>query len=158
MYESSDGHVLFMASEQAFWKNFCEGVGRSDLFEKWPGSKYADHARGNLELQAILKEIFLTRTVQEWLEFGNEVNTPLAPFNTMSNIGDDPQFQDRMGFLPIEAVGCEQLPLPVFINGEKLPTPSMAPEVGEHTEEVLGEVLDKDPASLKKLREDGAFG
>ena len=28
MYESADGHVLFMASEQAFWKNFCEGIGR----------------------------------------------------------------------------------------------------------------------------------
>ena len=37
MYESKDGHVLFMASEQAFWKNFCEGVGRMDMFEKWPG-------------------------------------------------------------------------------------------------------------------------
>ncbi|MEM7142829.1 MAG: CoA transferase, partial [Actinomycetota bacterium] len=41
MYEASDGHVLFMASEQAFWKNFCEGVDRMDLFDKWPGSKYA---------------------------------------------------------------------------------------------------------------------
>ena len=40
--------------EQAFWKNFCEGVGRTDLFEQWPGSKYADHARGNRELQAEL--------------------------------------------------------------------------------------------------------
>ena len=37
IYESSDGYVLFMASERAFWKNFCEGVGRADLFEKWPG-------------------------------------------------------------------------------------------------------------------------
>ncbi|MBW2316899.1 MAG: CoA transferase, partial [Deltaproteobacteria bacterium] len=45
MYEASDGHVLFMCSEQAFWKNFCEGVGREELFERWPGSKYADHAR-----------------------------------------------------------------------------------------------------------------
>ena len=39
-YESSDGHVLFMASEQAFWKNFCEGIGRIDLFEKWPGKTH----------------------------------------------------------------------------------------------------------------------
>ena len=69
MYEASDGHVLFMASEQAFWKNFCEGVDRMDLFEKWPGSKYADHARGNEELQAELKQIFRTRTCQEWLDF-----------------------------------------------------------------------------------------
>ena len=37
IYETKDGHVLFMASEQAFWKNFCEGVDRMDLFEKWPG-------------------------------------------------------------------------------------------------------------------------
>ncbi len=45
VYEASDHrHILFMASEQAFWKNFCEGVDRMDLFERWPGSKYADHA------------------------------------------------------------------------------------------------------------------
>ena len=157
-YECKDGHVLFMASEQAFWKNFCNAVGREDLFEKWPGSKFADHARGNLELQAELKKIFMTKSVKEWLDFSNEVNTPIAPFNTMKNIGEDPQFQARMGFLPIDAVGCEQLPLPVFVNGEKLPVPTMAPEVGQHTEEVLGEVLHKDPATLKKLREDGAFG
>ena len=59
VYEAKDGrYVLFMASEQAFWKNFCEAVGRVDLFEKWPGSKYADHARGNLELRAELRDIF----------------------------------------------------------------------------------------------------
>ena len=58
IYESTDGHVLFMASEQEFWKNFCEGVGRMDLFERWPGAKYADHARGNRELQAELRDIF----------------------------------------------------------------------------------------------------
>ena len=34
VYEAKDGrYVLFMASEQAFWKNFCDGVDRLDLFE-----------------------------------------------------------------------------------------------------------------------------
>jgi hypothetical protein len=63
-----------------------------------------------------------------------------------------------MDFLPISAVGCEQLPLPIFVNGKKLPVPTMAPTVGEHTDEVIGSVLGKDPATVKKLREDGAFG
>jgi len=157
-YEAKDGHVLFMASEQAFWKNFCAALDRDDLFEKWPGSKYADHARGNLELQAELRDIFFTRTVEEWLAFSNEVNTPIAPFNTKENIGDDPQFQHRMGFLPIEAVGCEQLPLPVFVNGESLPVPTMAPTVGEHTEDVMAQLLGRDEAAIAKLREDGVFG
>ena len=56
IYESSDGYVMLMCSEQAFWKNFCESVGRIDLFERWPGSKYADHARGNTELRAELRD------------------------------------------------------------------------------------------------------
>ena len=157
-YEASDGHVLFMASEQAFWKNFCEGIGRMDLFEKWPGSKYADHARGNTELQKELREIFRQRTVEEWLRFADEKNTTIAPINTTSNIGEDPQFQHRMGFLPTEVLGCEQLPLPVYVEGKPLPVPTMAPTVGEHSEQVMEEVLGKSKEEIAKLRETGAFG
>jgi crotonobetainyl-CoA:carnitine CoA-transferase CaiB-like acyl-CoA transferase len=157
-YEASDGHILFMASEQAFWKNFCQGIDRMDLFEKWPGSKYADHARNNLELQSELRDSCKNISVKAWLDFANEHNTTIAPFNTQASIADDPQFQDRMGFLPIEAVGCEQLPLPVFVNGEKLPVPTMAPTVGEHTEQVLERILGKSAADIEKLRAAGAFG
>ncbi len=157
-YEASDGHILFMASEQAFWKNFCQGIDRMDLFEKWPGSKFADHARNNLELQTELRDIFKTRSVKQWLAFANEHNTTIAPFNTQASIADDPQFQDRMDFLPIEALGCEQLPLPVFVGGKPLPVPTKAPTVGQHTDEVVAEVLGKSASEIEKLREGGAFG
>jgi crotonobetainyl-CoA:carnitine CoA-transferase CaiB-like acyl-CoA transferase len=157
-YEAKDGHVLFMASEQLFWKNFCQAMDRMDLFEKWPGSKYADHARGNKELQTELREIFKTKTVREWIAFGDEHNTTLAPFNTQSSIADDPQFQARMGFMSQDDLGCDQLPLPVFVNGEKPPVPSMAPTLGQHTAEVMAEVLGKDAETIEKLREGGAFG
>ena len=102
-YATTDGYILFMASEREFWKNFCEGVGRPELFERWPGSQYGDHARGNTELRAILREIFATRSSAEWLEFGLEHNTPIAPSNTPKTIDDDPQFQDRMPWIPASA-------------------------------------------------------
>ena len=63
-----------------------------------------------------------------------------------------------MNFLPIEAVGCEQLPLPVFVGGEPLPVPTMAPTVGQHTDAVMAEVLGKDEAEIAGLRDRGAFG
>ena len=82
LYESADGHVLFMASEREFWKNFCEGVGRPDLFEAHPGAKYADHAVGDLALRDELEKIFRTKTSAEWIAWSEEVNTPIAPVNT----------------------------------------------------------------------------
>src|SRR3954463_3069401 len=78
-YATKDGHVLFMASEREFWKNFCAGIGQPDLFERWPGSQYGDHARGNTELQKILRDVFGTRTTEEWLAFGFGEKTPTAP-------------------------------------------------------------------------------
>jgi crotonobetainyl-CoA:carnitine CoA-transferase CaiB-like acyl-CoA transferase len=158
IYDSADGYVLFMASEQAFWKNFCEGVGRMDMFEKWPGSKYADHARNNKEMQKELRDIFKTKTTAEWLEFGNQVNTPLAPVNTPKSIADDPQFEDRFPWIPASRLGADEMPLPLKLSGEELPVPTRAPKVGEHTANVLTSVLGYDDSRIEELRAAGAFG
>ncbi|MGI8797479.1 MAG: CaiB/BaiF CoA transferase family protein [Acidimicrobiia bacterium] len=158
IYDSADGHVLFMASEQEFWRNFCEGVARMDLFERWPGKQYADHARNNRELQHELRDIFRTRTTAEWIDFGNEVNTPMAPVNTPQTIADDPQFRDRFPWIPASRLGADEMPLPVRVAGEELPVPTRAPKVGEHTEEVLGDVLGYQPDRIAALRAAGALG
>ena len=158
MYESSDGHVLFMASERAFWENFCKGIGREDLFEKWPGSKFADHARGNRELQSILRDIFKSKSSSEWIAFGNQHNTPIAPVNTPKTIADDPQFQHRLPWYDRAEHGAEMLPFPLKFIGEELPEPAKAPSVGQHTDQVLKDVLGYDDEKIAALRGKGALG
>jgi crotonobetainyl-CoA:carnitine CoA-transferase CaiB-like acyl-CoA transferase len=155
---SDDRHVLFMASEQAFWRNFCEGVNRMDLFERWPGSRYADHARGNRELQAELRAIFAERTAREWIELGGKVNTPIAPVNTPKTLPEDPQFQDRFHWFPAHELGADELPTPLKFLDEDLPRPSRAPTLGEHSEAVLHDVLGWDDAAISAARDKGAFG
>lgn len=156
-YETSDGrHVLFMASEQEFWKNFCDGIGRPELFERWPGNKYGDHAKGNRELHVILREVFSERTAEEWIAFGNEHNTPIGPVNTPRTIAEDPQFKVRFPWLPASELGADQLPTPIKFIDEPLPHPTKAPEVGQQTDEVLADVLGLDADAIAKLREVGA--
>ena len=155
IYATKDGHLLFMASEQAFWKNFCEGVGRPDLFEKYPGSKYGDHARGNIEIRQFLTDTFKSRTTMEWLDFGNTHNTPIAPVNTPQTIANDPQFQHRMPWLPKEQLDADMLGYPVKFGGEDLPVPTRAPGVGQHTDEVLTAFAGCDAAKVKSLRDAG---
>ena len=157
-YETVDGHVLFMASEQEFWKNFCHAVGRPELFERWPGSRYADHARGNAELRRELVPIFKTKTSAEWIDFGMTENVPIAPVNTPKTIADDPQFQDRMPWLPRERLGTDQVPTPLKYAGDPLPVPDHAPTVGQHTDAVLRDVLAYDDERVAMLRSSGALG
>lgn len=158
-YEASDGrHILLQASEREFWENFCKGVGREDLFEKWPGAKFADHALGNVELRAELKDIILTRTSEEWIAFGGEVNVPIIAVNTPQTIKDDPQYQDRFPWIPTERVGCEQQPSPIKYLDVDIDLPTHAPTVGQHTEQVLRETLGYDDAKIASLRESGALG
>jgi crotonobetainyl-CoA:carnitine CoA-transferase CaiB-like acyl-CoA transferase len=158
IYESKDGFVLFQASEREFWRNFCAGVDRLDLFERWPGERIADHAPGNRELQTQLRDIFHTRTTAEWVAFGDEHNTPIAPVHTPQTLSDDPQFRARLPWLPREALGAEQMPSPIKLIGEELPVPAKAPTVGQHTDDVLHEVLGYDDERTASLRAAGALG
>jgi crotonobetainyl-CoA:carnitine CoA-transferase CaiB-like acyl-CoA transferase len=155
-YATADGHVLFMASEQIFWRRFCEGVQRMDLFERWPGASVADHARGNTELQAELRAIFATRTSAEWIAFAGEHDTTIAPANTAQTLLDDPQFADRFSWVGAERLGADQLLLPVFTPGEEPPVPDRAPDVGADTDAVLAGVLGYDVERISRLRDAGA--
>jgi crotonobetainyl-CoA:carnitine CoA-transferase CaiB-like acyl-CoA transferase len=157
-YATSNGHILFMASEREFWKNFCEGIGRPDLFERWPGSQYGDHARNNTELRVILRDEFEKRTTEEWLAFGLEHNTPIAPANSPKTLYDDPQFKDRFELLPASEVGADMLPTPIKFVDERLPMPTTAPTVGQHTDQVLRNVLGWNDEQIEAARAAGAFG
>jgi crotonobetainyl-CoA:carnitine CoA-transferase CaiB-like acyl-CoA transferase len=158
IYASSDGYVLFMASEQAFWKNFTDSVGRSDLFTRWPGSKYADHARNNRVLQAELRTIFASKTSQEWLEIGGRDNFPMAPVNSPQTLPADAQFADRFDWLPASKLGADQLGFPVKFVAESLPAPAKSPTPGQHTDDVMREVCEYDDRTMAELRDSGAFG
>jgi crotonobetainyl-CoA:carnitine CoA-transferase CaiB-like acyl-CoA transferase len=158
VYDSADGVVLFMASEREFWKNFCAGVGRDDLFERWPGEQFADHAKGNNALRRELAAIFAGRTTREWVDFGLKRNTPIAPVNTTRTIAGDPQFEDRLPWLPNDRFGADMLPYPVRFDGEAPPATRQAPGAGEHGEEVLADVAGYSSERIASLRQAGALG
>ena len=158
MYETSDGHILFMASEQAFWKSFCVAIGREDLFEKWPGTKFASHARGNRELQRELRDIFMTKTSADWMVWAAENDALLAPVNTPKTLAEDPQFKDRLPWLSKETHGADMIPIPVKIVGGELPEPGRAPETGQHSDEILRDVLGYDDARIATLHDKGVLG
>ncbi|MEI7622918.1 MAG: CoA transferase [Actinomycetes bacterium] len=150
-YKTADGHILFMASERSFWRNFCAGINRIDLFERWPGEEIADHARGNEELRRELISIFRSETTAYWLEFGDAHNTAIAPVNSSKTLPSDPHFVERTEWLPSSTHRAEMLPVPLRFSHSPSNQPGRAPHSGEHSEEVLREVLGYDDDRVQQL-------
>jgi len=158
-YRSRDGFILFMASEQVFWRNFCFAVERTDLFERFPGARVADHARGIEELRSELKAIFAMRTSAEWIALALQHDLPIAPVNDTQSIASDPQFQARLPWLPHERHGTDLMPAPIQWLAETMRPPEKARvEAGCDTATILREVLGYDDERIAALRVAGALG
>ena len=158
IYESSDGFILLMCSEQKFWRNLCQSIDRADLFERWPGKQYADHAQGNRELRSELRGVFRTRTTAAWVSASREHDFALAPVNDTATRARDPQFLARTRWMPRATLGADQLPNPIKIVDEPVAVPALAPSLGEHQRSLLETVLAYDDDRIRGLRDRGAFG
>jgi formyl-CoA transferase len=131
---------LVMLVADMYWPGFCRAVGREDL-EKDPrfdslGSRYQNRE----ELIALLDDVFAERTLEEWTGPLDEQGCIWAPAQTVREVVDDPQTRARGAFRKIEhptAGEIELVDTPVKFSKARVEARGPAPELGQHTEEVL---------------------
>jgi crotonobetainyl-CoA:carnitine CoA-transferase CaiB-like acyl-CoA transferase len=152
-YKAKDGWVTIGALEHKFWRNWCEGVGRPELIEQ----QFATHGS---EAHAAIKEEFAKRTVEEWERFAAERECCVEPVLALDQVAASSLLSERESLIELEDVGADkpvrQVDFPVrFSSGYRAPH-RPAPELGEHTEEVLAE-LGYSADQIASLTESGAI-
>jgi crotonobetainyl-CoA:carnitine CoA-transferase CaiB-like acyl-CoA transferase len=154
-YDTADARtILFQASERHFFERFCHAVGRADLLAGNAGAEFGEHARGDVALRRELAGIFATRTQAEWVTFFVEHDVPGGPVHRAADLLDDPQFEAR--FAPADgtvADGPRLLGTPVHTGAARFAT-HLAPTLGQHTDEVLRDLLGYDSARIAELRDE----
>lgn len=157
-YRTKDGtFIIFQASEDKFWRNFCQAIGREDLLERGERRRVGDHARGDEELRAELGRIFAGKSRAEWVEFFMRHNVPGGPVNEPRDLIDDPHFRERgLLFEQHDAKGTrlQWIGPPVKVEGQSF-SATPAPSHGQHTDDVLKNVLGLDAARVAELRRRG---
>jgi crotonobetainyl-CoA:carnitine CoA-transferase CaiB-like acyl-CoA transferase len=157
-YRTADDRVvLFQASERKFWRNFCTAVGRLDLFDAKPGAVAGDHARGDEALRAELTAIFQTRTCEEWLRLFIEHDVPGGPVHTTDTLRNDRHFHARDLLFEQDHPSAGRTRLfgtPIKTAGERF-TAAPAPAAGEHTAQILAQLLGLSTAEIDRLRAAG---
>jgi len=151
---SGQAITLHLSSSEKFWRALMTAVGREDLIEDPRFRRYADRAKPEnfTHLKEILEAEFVKRPRSEWERRLEDADVPFAPALTLREVDDHPQTQWlKLMTHPYEGQALVQPPW--RFNGERPVRDVRAPEVGEHTWEVLRDVCsDADLEALAAKR------
>ena len=153
-YQAADGWVYVTANSDAIWRRMCEAVGKPEWLEDDRFATREGRGQNAAELEAELVGWFATRTTKEAVDHLSSHSVPAAPVNTVERAAREPHMHDReiMVEVPDPVAGK------IHVAGKMIKfsrTPMVvgsAATVGEHTEEVLRDVLGYSSEQIDELK------
>jgi formyl-CoA transferase len=160
-YRTSDGRwlMLVMLVSDMYWPGFCRAIGREELATDSRFSSFESRYENREELIVLLDDLFAQRTLDEWAPSLDEYRCIWAPALTVREAVTDPQSRARCAFTKIDhsvAGEMELVDTPVKFSKARVEVRGPAPELGQHTEEVLIEA-GYDWDEIAKLREEAVL-
>jgi len=141
--------------ELGLWKEFCQAIECPDLEDDARFISFEKRLENCGELVSILDSIFATKTRDEWDDILERHGFFCAPVNESSELKDDIQVTENKYVVDFDhpVFGKVQFPgYPVHFSEASAGPRSAAPELGEHTEEVLREVGGYSAEEIEQLR------
>lgn len=130
IYKTKDHRYVSLAAlEPKFWKNFCNAVGREDLIP----AHLSEQSKENNAFNEI-KALFLSRTIEEWSQFGVEVDCCLTPILNPGELNEHPYFYMK-----------------------KSQSDKKGPYLGENTMDILLNLLNKPEEEIAYLKSEGVI-
>jgi crotonobetainyl-CoA:carnitine CoA-transferase CaiB-like acyl-CoA transferase len=159
VYQAADGKWLSIAaSNQGIAKRLFAAMGMPELIENPRYATNEVRLQHNEELQALVKGWVAERPRDEILKVLDEYEVVCSQVNDASDIVEDPHFKDRtlVELTGVEALGRVLMPGPVLkFEGAAGPVYDGVPSIGEHTDEVLTDLLSLSGAEITALAEAG---
>ena len=144
-YECVDGYITVAAGNESLWKRFCDVIDQPELVDDERFIDQTHRALNQTELEAEVAPILRSRTRSEWLEAFGAKGIPSGPVNTFGEVIEDPQVQ-HLGLIPElllpNGTWTKGVAFPVLTDAWDVKI-SRPPKLGEHTEEVLREWIEK---------------
>jgi len=159
-FATADGHMILAVGNDHQFARFCELAGRAELAKDARFGRNADRVRNRGALIPVVGEIMRERGTAEWLQVLQQAAIPCGPINTIEEVFAEPQVEHRGMRIEMEHSLAGKIPLvasPMKLLGTPVVYQRPPPLLGEHTEEVLGEVLGLTDADLQVLRADGVL-
>ncbi len=149
-------HIILAVGNDGQYAKFCAVAGRPDLASDPRYARNQDRVRNRAELVPQLEAILKTRTKADWLAALEAAKVPCGAINNLAEVFADPQVQQRNMVTqwphPLKD-GLRLVASPMKLSATPVRTDLPPPLLGQHTQQVLRDVLNYPDEKLSELKE-----
>jgi crotonobetainyl-CoA:carnitine CoA-transferase CaiB-like acyl-CoA transferase len=141
-FQASDAWFVIAVGNDRQFERLCEVISKQELASNARYRLNSERVRNRDELIALLKPIFLKKTVREWLSALEEAGIPCGPINTLDKVFAEPQMEAREMLIHMQHPEIGDLKLvgsPLKFSDTPVGYKFPPPRLGEHTEDILKE-------------------
>ena len=157
---SSDGYFVLSVGNDPTFERFCEVAGCQELLEDAKFNTAVERVRNRDHVTETLNDITRQKPSSWWLAELEKAKVGCGPINTLEQVFDDPHVKAREMTVEMAHPATGDRPAKLIASPIKMSeTPvdyrHAPPMLGQHTEEVLGEMLGMSESDVAALREKG---
>lgn len=155
LYAARDGSIIIACLTNSFWERICQALGRPEWCRdpRFDSIEKRRERRG--EVNEMIAEFTRQRPVQELVELFTRYEVPHAPLLGIKEALAQPQAVAREMVVQTEHATLGKIPIinrPIRFPGEQQPVPNAPPVLGQHTDEILRDVLGLTSEQIAQLR------
>nr|XP_058972801.1 succinate--hydroxymethylglutarate CoA-transferase-like isoform X3 [Pocillopora verrucosa] len=158
-FKTCDGHFLVGAGNDGLFRKLCKLLGLDNLADDPLYATNAARVENRHKLLPLLKECFQQRGTKEWAKAFEGSGIPCGPINNIKAVFEDPQVKYKKMVQELEhpTAGKIRIPGPaVEYNGQTCQgLPRAPPLLGQHTHEILTNLLEYSNKEISTLEHDG---
>ena len=162
LFEASDGpFYLCVVNDRLFRRLVVDVLGRPELADDPRFATNRARAANRSDLFAALDAAFIGKPRAEWMARLQRANVPAGAVRTLAEAFASPEMLDRglARSLPHDTAGSvPNIAPPLRLSGTPIAAPIPAPDLGQHTQAILQELLGYDAERFTALASGGAFG
>ncbi|HJW56303.1 MAG TPA: CaiB/BaiF CoA-transferase family protein [Burkholderiaceae bacterium] len=159
-FATADGHIIVAVGNDSQYRRFCEIGGRPELASDERFATNPMRVKHRDILAPILTEMVMTRTRQEWITLLEAAGVPCGPINKLDEVFANPQVVARGMRIdtPHPTAGkVDLVASPMKLSATPARHDMPPPLLGQHTDEILRDLLGYDPQRIAILRNKGVL-
>ena len=157
-FRTEDGNVILACANDNLYRKFCQAAGCPELAEDARFASNGKRVENRAEMTRLLQDVMDKRSTHEWVALLEGAGIPNGPINHLGQVYEEPQVKARGIKVELDHPVAGKLPTvasPMRFSATPVEYKLAPPLLGQHTEEVLRDLLKLDAAAIAQLRADG---